>query len=263
MSSDVGWIKIHRALLKGTTWQRLTGEQAKAMIGLLLQVNFEPARWTCPKCGDVLDVPAGGTCKTIRTLAEDASVSRGTMERTMNHLGRAHAAHSTHTRRCHRIYVFKNWDKYQAPGTAVGQPWDNRGTTVGHIKEREEGKERKEPTSGRAKPSRPKAKKKKDPANKRAVAVLQDYYDQYSALHGTPPVGIKWQGRDLQIAKNLLAGPPPLAPSDLHDMVGKFIRLKEPFVRDKGWPFYLIESQASALTQKNTKAPVAVDWDPE
>ena len=257
VSSDAGWIKIHRGLLAGATWKGLTGEQSRAMIGLLLQVNFEPAKWTCAKCGAVIDVPAGGTCKSVRTLAEVAGVSPSCMYRTIRRLARGNAIVKPTSARCHGTYVFKNWEKYQSTETPLKHQRNTAETPLKHIKEREEGKEGKEELLGAGKPARSKAKKQKpSPASKEAVLVLQDYYDQYGAKHGTPPLGMTWKGADLGVAKSLLKGPPEMRPQDVTPLIARYLDMTDEFVAGKGWPFYLLKSQINALTPKRTKPRV-------
>ena len=39
------WIKLHRSLLSDSIWQMLSGDQPKAFIGLLLQIDFGPGEF--------------------------------------------------------------------------------------------------------------------------------------------------------------------------------------------------------------------------
>lgn len=45
MNDNLGWIKLHRALLDKTIWQNSTPEQKTILITLLLMANHEPNQW--------------------------------------------------------------------------------------------------------------------------------------------------------------------------------------------------------------------------
>jgi len=107
------WIKLHRALLADGLWQMLSQNQPKAFIGLLLSVNWQAAEFGCRNCHQTIRVPAGGTAKSIATLANESGVSHGCMKRLLGLLERKGFIISRSRPRCHSLHVIKNWDKYQ------------------------------------------------------------------------------------------------------------------------------------------------------
>ncbi len=107
------------------------------MIGILRSVNWTPGEWICPKCGTKIMIPAGGTAKSYRTLAEEAAVTSPTMLRTLTHLGRSRFIVRTQSTRCHSVYVVKNWEVFQG-GEAKGK--QRRTTSEPQVKHIIEGK---------------------------------------------------------------------------------------------------------------------------
>jgi hypothetical protein len=121
------WIRLYESLLDDGLWQLLPGEQAKALIGLLLQVNWQPSEFGCRQCHKIMQLPPGATARSYRTLAERARVSEGCMKRLIANLTKKGFLKNASRPRCHTVYVVKNWEKYQTaeeapdPGVAPGE----------------------------------------------------------------------------------------------------------------------------------------------
>jgi hypothetical protein len=146
-----GYLLLWRMARWDPMLRALPGEQFKATIGLICSVNWKPGTWTCPKCQEVIEVPAGGTTKTVRVLADEAfGVPRMTMHRTLTRLGRSRFLVKHQSRKCHTLYLVRNWAKYQDAGTTTGQRRDKVGTKAGHIEKGETGKKGKKDYSPQA-----------------------------------------------------------------------------------------------------------------
>lgn len=107
------WIKMYESLLDDSIWQMLTGNQPKAFIGLLLSVNWQPSEFGCRNCKASFSIPAGGTAKSVKSLAARADVTSGCMKGLLRLLVKNGFLASEGRPRCHCIHVVKNWEKYQ------------------------------------------------------------------------------------------------------------------------------------------------------
>ena len=120
--SAAGWIKIHRGIIRDGWYQSLTDLQKLAWFNLLVTVNWQPSEFGCKNCGEIMELPAGATGKSIQTLAatfkQGAHVVRGMLDKAVRN--------GTVTRRvkprCHSVYVVVNWEKYQDVDIALTQP---------------------------------------------------------------------------------------------------------------------------------------------
>lgn len=121
-------IRVLRAHLQDPRVLALPGEQHKALVGLAGAVNWGPASWVCPVCHRTLEVSAGGTAKSVRTLAEEAGVSRAAMERALAKFGRSRWVVRVESARCHVIYALRFMADFEPVETAPGQHRDSAET---------------------------------------------------------------------------------------------------------------------------------------
>jgi DNA-binding transcriptional regulator YhcF (GntR family) len=108
------WIKLHRSLLDDGLWQTLSDGQKVALVGLLLQVNWQETEFGCRNCHEVIKLPPGSTAKSYRALAKGAGTTPGIMHRAIQRLVDYGFISNESRTRCHTLYVVKNWEKYQA-----------------------------------------------------------------------------------------------------------------------------------------------------
>ena len=135
---DSYW-KVWRSSQEDGLWRSLPGEQFKAMIGILGSVNWKPGEWICPKCKQKIVVPAGGTIKTYRTLAEEAGVKSSTMFKTLTRLGRSRFLVKPQSPSCHTLYVVKNWHLFQGEEAKGKQGVSKEEAKSEHIEEGKQG----------------------------------------------------------------------------------------------------------------------------
>ncbi len=113
---DKGWIKLHRSLVDSATWECLTHIQKSVFIELLLRVNWTEATWMCPKCGENVKIPVGGTVKSIKILATKMDVKRSTLYNCIYKLqnrGFIRAINGHNPDRCHTLYVIEKFHLFQ------------------------------------------------------------------------------------------------------------------------------------------------------
>jgi hypothetical protein len=127
-----GWIKLWRALHDDPWWRALPHAQKVAWLGLLLEAEWKPAVWVCPVCAAEVTLEPGDTTKSIRYLAERASVSRGVMARLVERCIKAKKVSEIKERfsvtGCHRHLRIKTWGLYQDQDEPVTAPCHPRAT---------------------------------------------------------------------------------------------------------------------------------------
>ena len=64
-----GYVKLYRSVREDGWFQSLTDRQKLAWIYLLLEVNWQPSEFGCSRCGEVFNLPAGSTAKSLSTLS--------------------------------------------------------------------------------------------------------------------------------------------------------------------------------------------------
>ena len=240
--SAAGWIKIHRGIIRDGWYQSLTDLQKLAWFNLLVTVNWQPSEFGCKNCGEIMELPAGATGKSINTLAglfkQGAHVIRGMMDKAERH--------GTVTRRvkprCHSVYVVVNWEKYQDVDIALTQPRHSLDTA---LTLEEEGKK------GRKKPKASKAQSD-------VTALLQYYHDEYLERFGIKPV-VTWNGADRKTAATLLNGRDM---SEARRMVDGYLRDGDPWLSDNAHVFSLLPKRGAKYLVKKPRQKLPPDLTP-
>ena len=171
----MAWIKLSRRLLGDVVW-RMTDGQRVVFVTMLLSADWQPQLWRCVKCNDTHELPAGSFCESLTTLATLARVNRSTANRAIQRLIQQNVIFAKSRNRCHAVYVFRNWAKYQEVETATETPPKHRrnSTRTPNREEKEEGKkkERTVPAGGDTKA------RTATPASEAATALASKWMDR-------------------------------------------------------------------------------------
>jgi hypothetical protein len=263
-----GWVKIWRAILRNPLYRAMSGRERNVLITCVLLANWQDRKWFCKVLGQEVIIPRGSFVATQASIGEEANdtrkVVRGALEkmtggrfiriRPLEQLldeGVSEGVSDFRQKKARvqrrvSLYVVVNYCKWQDEGQTRANDGATRGPLEGpDLRRIKKGKKEKKDLQ----PSLFTASEKKKKAKRPGTAILQEYYDQYQALHGTPPEGITWAGRDLQVAESLLKGPPPLTPEQLAERIHAYLRLDDDYVQAAGFPFALLPSRLGKLAK--------------
>jgi hypothetical protein len=250
-----GYVKLYRSVREDGWFQSLTDRQKLAWIYLLLEVNWQPSEFGCSRCGEVFNLPAGSTAKSLSTLSNrmgcTIKVLRGLFKKGI----KKGAIRAQRRAQCHCVYVIENWHKYQSDDDGRAQQRAQRGHREGTERAlEEEGKKERSSTAPAKKPSRKAAQelpKKGKPYTERAFKTIPDfalccYYEEYQQRHGQPPQ-VDWQGRDRVVMSKLCSGPPSRDRDQIQTLVCSYLDCKEDYLVDAGHPIALLPYRVNAL----------------
>ncbi|MGL4772416.1 MAG: DnaD domain protein [Clostridium sp.] len=111
-SHTLGWIKLHRCLLKNNFWRGATSAQKVIFITFLLMANAEAGKWICD--GAPLNILEGEFVTTINSIVEICGdgVTCSKVRTSFKVLELYNLISINKSNRYHKIIIM-NWSKYQ------------------------------------------------------------------------------------------------------------------------------------------------------
>jgi len=174
-----GWAKLWRCMIDDRVWT-LKDSWRVVWVTLLAKSDWRAQSWSCPKCGELVPLPAGSFVGGLDRLAELSRVSRMVARGAVRRFTLWGMVEPKSKPRCHVAYVVNNWDKYQGlePSEVSGE--NPARTQKEPLNRGEAKKERtKEPNKGR---SSKRAKSKSPTPNQPQQTTLDTPEDDCALL---------------------------------------------------------------------------------